>query len=471
MLLTAHESASLFAPPVLALERRPEGALLFRSTEALGESVEAVLDWLDSWAEIAPEKQLLFERSADGENWRAIDLATLQTASFRVGQGLLSLGLVPGDRILVCARNGIDHLRLAMAAYRTGLVYVPVAAQYGAPGADHRRMGDLIALVDPAFAFVDSDVDVKLFGDLSLIIGRVGIDVIERAPDQVNALPAFDRDAPAKIPMTSGSTGKPKTVIQTQRMMTANIAMTLQVWPFARARPAILVSWAPWSHSFGGNHLLHMALACGGSIYVDDGMGTPHRTLHTIANIVEVRPTFYAAGPAEYETLIPYLEADPVVREALFGRLDLLFTAGAAMNRPTWEKLRSLSAKVRGEPVTISAGWGSTELGPGATMVHAPMMDLAGLGTPMPGVTVKLAPVGDKLELRVKSPSMTSGYWGDSKRTAEAIDEEGFFRSGDAARLADPDNPAAGLVFDGRLADDFKLVNDSWVNTARPRAD
>ncbi|MGY3547451.1 AMP-binding protein [Bradyrhizobium sp. USDA 4469] len=455
-------SETLFARPAVLREDRSDGAILLRSIDPLEIDVTSVLDWLDHWAETTPNGTFLAEREVDGQGWRTLDFASLSDEARRIGAGLRSRGLEPGDRLAVLASNGIAHLKLAFGAYAAGIVYVPVTPQYAAPGADRARLRAVLDLVEPKAIYSDGS---RLVRDGSWSIENLDI----LGDDRLHAR-ATDPDAPAKILMTSGSTGTPKAVIQTQRTMTTNMAMTLHVWPFARRTPPIVCDWLPWNHAFGGNHILHMILACGGTLYVDDGFGKPERIAQSIRNLTEIRPTFFAAVPAHYAALLPYLEQNPSFRAAFFNRLDLLFSAGAAMDAGIWDRLRRASAGVRGVPLPISAGWGATELGPGATMVHAAMRTPASLGTPMPGVQVKLIPVGDKHELRVKSPAATPGYWRDPNRTAAAFDSEGYYRTGDAGLLADTTDPDAGLLFDGRLAEDFKLANGTWVNVARLRA-
>ncbi len=83
---------------------------------------------------------------------------------------------------------------------------------------------------------------------------------------------------------------------------------------------------------------------------------------------------------------------------------------------------------------------------------------------------LKLVPVEDKLEARVKGPNITPGYWRDAKLTGEAFDEEGFYRLGDAFRFVDPADPAKGFYFDGRIAENFKLATGTWVAVGALRA-
>jgi feruloyl-CoA synthase len=93
------------------------------------------------------------------------------------------------------------------------------------------------------------------------------------------------------------------------------------------------------------------------------------------------------------------------------------------------------------------------------------------IGLPLPGITLKLVPNGQKLEVRVKGPTVTPGYLNRPDLTEAAFDEEGFYKLGDAAKFVDPHQPAKGLVFDGRVTEDFKLSSGTWVSVGTLRAD
>ena len=283
---------------------------------------------------------------------------------------------------------------------------------------------------------------------------------------------AFARVGPdtvAKILFTSGSTGQPKGVINTQRMMCANQESAAAAWVFLTDHPPVIVDWLPWNHTFGGNHNLNMMLRNGGTLYIDEGKPVPALIGRTVANLREVSPTVYFNVPRGYAALVDYLEKDEALRQKFFARLDLLFYAAAALPQSLWDRLEKLGLQARGRKVPFISSWGLTETAPAVTMVHYAIDRPGNIGVPGPGMEVKLAPVGDKLEIRVKGPNVTPGYFKAPDLTAKAFDEEGWLRTGDAVRLADPANPAAGLLFDGRTAENFKLSSGTWVNVGTLR--
>jgi feruloyl-CoA synthase len=279
---------------------------------------------------------------------------------------------------------------------------------------------------------------------------------------------AVGPDTIAKVLFTSGSTGQPKGVINTQRMLTANQEMLACGWPFLRARPPVVVDWLPWSHTFGGNHNFNLVLFAGGTFYVDDGKPAPARIERTLAALADVAPTLYFNVPRGYDLLLPHLERDRELCARFFSQLDLLFYAAAALPEPLWRRLTAL-VRAHGRDIPLVSAWGATETSPLATQVHYALDSAGNIGLPVPGVELKLSPSGGKLEARVRGPNITPGYWRAVDLSRDAFDEEGYYRTGDAMRWHDPSDPRRGLVFDGRLAEDFKLTSGSWVRVGALR--
>jgi feruloyl-CoA synthase len=292
-------------------------------------------------------------------------------------------------------------------------------------------------------------------------------------PAVMTAYEAVSPDTHAKYLLTSGSTGHPKVVINTQRMLCANQQMIGQAWRFLAQERPVLLDWLPWSHTFGGNHNIGLVLRNGGTFYIDDGRPMPALVDKTIAHLRDVRPTLYFNVPRGYEMLLPALESDDALAARFFGRLKMVFYAGAGMPEATWRRLEAVAARVREEPVWFTTSWGSTETAPANTSAHWHLTRPGVIGNPLPGCTVKLVPVsadpGAKLELRLKGDHVFPGYRGNPEATREAFDDEGFYRIGDAGYLLDPDDPASGVVFDGRVAEDFKLTSGSWVSVGMLR--
>jgi feruloyl-CoA synthase len=283
------------------------------------------------------------------------------------------------------------------------------------------------------------------------------------------AFAAVGPDTVAKVLFTSGSTGLPKGVITTHRMLCANMQMLAQAYPFVREEPPVIVDWLPWNHCFGGSHDFNLVLSTGGTLYLDEGKPLPGLIEATVRNVCDVSPTFYLNVPRGFAALLPFLEHDDDLAARFFARLRLILYAGAALPAELWDRLERLAQRITGAPVPMTSSWGSTETAPMATSAHFPLEGPGNVGVPVSGMTVKLVPDGSKMELRVKGTSVFPGYWRDPEKTAAAFDEEGFYRMGDAGRLVDPDNPAAGLLFDGRVAEDFKLTTGSWVSVTHVR--
>jgi feruloyl-CoA synthase len=457
------------AGPRAELLRRSDGALELRCTRRPTEPPPSTAHWLALWAESDPEAIVLTEEFDGGR--RGYDYAATWSRVMREADALRGLGVNRGDRVVVIAPNGFTHLVIAHAAMLIGAIYAPIATQYLAPDADPDRLCGVMDLLEPKLIVTRRGIRSARLPEGVPAIDRLLSD--SRGPATPSAsralLAAVDADAPTKLLLTSGSTGTPKAVIYSSRMLTANVLATIDVWPFVFDHRPILVDWLPWNHAFGGNANLNMVLAGGGTLHIDGGAGRPERLGRSVELIKRHRPTFYAGVPAGFQALLPVLEQDVIFRRALFGRADALFSAGAAMPESTFRRLRELSLTVRERAVPILSGWGSTEVGPGATIVPQGESEPGWIGPPLPGVTVKLVPTGDKHELRVKGPSVMPGYWRQPELTRAVFDEEGYFCSGDAGRLVDELAPHLGLLFDGRLANDFKLANGSWVNVDRLR--
>jgi feruloyl-CoA synthase len=238
----------------------------------------------------------------------------------------------------------------------------------------------------------------------------------------------------------------------------------------------VLLDWLPWSHTFGGSHDLTMVLVNGGTLWIDDGRPAPALIGRTVRNLADARPTVYFNVPAGYAALLPLLEQDPAAAGAFLDRLRLGFFAAAALPQQLWDRMGELAARA-GSPMQMTTSWGLTETAPAATSAHFPITRSDVLGVPLPGVELALVPVGGatagagpRYEVRVRGANVTPGYHRRADLTAAAFDEEGFFRTGDAVALADPEDPAAGLLFRGRMAEDFKLSTGTFVNvgTLRP---
>ena len=468
-----------FMPPSVAVERRADGVVILRSTLALGPFERNIVAYLHRWSESAPERVMLAERGPD-KAWARVSYGEMRRRVDLVAASLLARGLNADRPVMILSGNSIDHAVLMLAALTVGVPVAPVSVAYSLMSQDHGKLRHVFALVQPKLIFVQNG---RLFEGALGSLDLDGVEVVAATapPESIAATPFADLlsgrgeeavaaayaatgpDTVAKILFTSGSTGLPKGVINTHGMLTSNQQMIAQCWPFLDEAPPVLLDWLPWNHTFGGNHNFNLILTLGGTLHIDGGKPAAGLIEQTVANIRDVSPTLYFNVPAGYAMLLPYLEGDAALARRFFARLKLLFYAGAALPQDLWERLEAVSAATLGHRVTLTSAWGSTETAPLATCAHLPLERAGVIGLPAPGVAIKMVPAGSKLELRVKGPNVMPGYWRRPDLTAQAFDEEGFYKIGDAGRLADPERPEQGIVFDGRIAEDFKLSTGTWV--------
>lgn len=475
-----------FAPPRVNVRRIDGGGLILTSPQPLEPYERCLGDLLERWADAAPARIFLTERGPEGD-LREISYGEARGAARALAAGLLELGVSAARPLVLLSDNDIDHALLQLAAMHAGVPAVPVSPAYSLLSQDLAKLRYILGLVEPSAVFAADgavfaralDASAEVAGDRPprVLVSRnpppgalrVG-ELRAVAPGEASerAFRAVTPDTIAKILFTSGSTGAPKGVLNTQRMLCSNQQAIAQLWPLLAERPPIVVDWLPWSHTFGGNHNFNMVLRHGGTLHIDGGKPAPGLIQRSVQRLRDASPTLYFNVPRGFDVLLPFLEEDAALRDAFFRELDLLFYAAAALPNNLWDRLEAVSRLARGRPVPMISAWGATETAPMVTSVHY-LLDRAGnIGLPAPGCELKLAPDGGKLELRVRGPNVTPGYF-KIDAGAGAFDEEGFYRTGDAGRLADPDDPARGIVFDGRLAENFKLSSGTWVSVGELR--
>ena len=460
--------APRFAPAAVEVERRPDGSTLLRSPQRLGGYARAVGEWLVHWAGQAPDRVFLAERAGDA--WRRLTYREALDAVRRVGQALLDRGLDATRPIAILSENGIDHALAALGAMHVGVPAAPVSPAYSLMSTDFGKLKHIFDLVRPGLVYCSDPARFAPALDAVRARATPFAELLAAAPT-ARVDEAFARIGPdtiAKILFTSGSTGAPKGVINTHRMLCANQQMHAQAWQFLEDRPPVLVDWLPWNHTFGGNHNFNAVLRNGGTLYVDAGKPLPGLVETSVRNLKEVSSTIYFNVPRGFDLLLPYLESDAALRASFFRDLEVVCYAGAALPQNLWERFERLAVAERRGVAMVSA-WGATETAPGVALVHFPIERAGVIGLPAPGCELKLVPSGGKLEARVRGPNVTPGYYGRDDLTRAAFDEEGFYKIGDALKFVDPADPVKGLVFDGRVAEDFKLATGTWVHVGAVR--
>ena len=468
------------------LEREPSGVIHIRTAQVLQPYHATLTEPLEHWAKAAPDRVFLAQRDAEGR-WRALSYAQVLATTRRIGAALLRRGLSPERPIAIISGNDIEHALLALAAMGVGIPYAPISAAYSLLSNDYGKLREIIELLTPGMVFANDggpfaraiyatvpanvelvvahnplgDWKTTMFSDLIGAEDDAGVDAVRSqvTPGTI-----------AKFLFTSGSTGTPKAVINTHRMLCSNQAMIAAGFAFVTDEPPVVVDWLPWSHTFGSNHNFNMALVNGGSLYIDDGNPTPVGVPKTARNLREIAPTIYFNVPKGYEALVPHFRADDALRKNFFSRLKVLFYAGAGLNQTTWDNLTDLAIETTGERIIFLSSLGSTETSPLALACTFDFDRPGNIGLPAPGVELKLVPNEGKLEARLRGPHITPGYWRQDKLTREAFDEDGFYKIGDALKFADPNDPGKGFLFDGRIAEDYKLSTGTWVSVGPLRA-
>jgi feruloyl-CoA synthase len=458
-------------------KRASDGTLTLRSPHELPPYPNNLTDRLTHWANATPERLFIADRGVDGV-WRKLSYSDTLSKVRNIGEALLRRNLGAERPLVILSGNDLEHQLLGLAAMYVGIPYAPVSPAYSLISSDFGKLRYIINLLTPGLVFasdgcsfaraIASTVPV----DVERVIARNAVDdrstpfsdLVTSATDAVDrAHAATGPDTIAKFLFTSGSTGHPKGVINTQRMLCANQAMIRVAEPCFEDEPPIIVDWAPWHHTAGGNHNIGISLFNGGSFYVDDGKPMPGAIEATVRNLREVAPTWYFNVPKGYEVLLPYLRADSDLRRTFFSRLKIMFYAGAGIAQHIADELQRLAYATCGERILLLTSLGSTETAPMAIIRTWESERASNIGLPAVGLELKLVPCDGKFEARLRGPNITPGYWREPELTAEAFDEDGFYRMGDALRFADPENPARGLLFDGRIAEDFKLATGTWV--------
>jgi feruloyl-CoA synthase len=467
------------------VESRPGGVVMLRSTEALQAYPRRITDRLEDWAKEAPDRTFVAKRGPDGE-WRRISYAQMLERVQRVGQALVERGLSAERPVAILSDNDLEHLTLALGAMWAGIPYTPISPAYSLVSTDFAKLRHIVATTTPGLVFASTPAYARAIAavmapDIEVVLSSGEVEgrrttsfdsllAVQPGPEIASAHATTGPDTIVKFLFTSGSTKEPKGVVNTNRMLTANLQMIRQAFAFLEDEPPVLVDWLPWNHTFGGNHNVGIALYNGGTLYIDDGKPTAGGIAETLRNLREISPTIYFNVPKGFEEIALAMDHDEVLRETLFKGVKAFMFSGAGLSQAVWDKLDAHAEAAIGERVRMLTGLGMTETAPSCTFALGTDVRSGHIGLPCPGVEVKLVPVDGKTEIRFRGPNVMPGYWRAPEQTAQAFDEEGFYRTGDAVKFVDPSNPQRGLLFDGRIAEDFKLSTGTFVSVGPLRA-
>lgn len=474
--------------PDVTVERRADGSFIIRSNHPPGDGPRSIPHLLAERAAHHPDRPFILQRAPGHGPWGGVTYGEAKRASDGIAQWLLDRGLTGADSVMVLSGNSVEHALVMLGCYAAGVPVAPISPAYSLMSADHAKLKHCAGVVKPKVVFAQSsemfarafetlraeDPDLAFVTvdggngtiPLSELTGTTPGPAVEEARERLN------HSTVAKYLFTSGSTGMPKGVPQTHGMFAGVIAggEGLRTEPQDPDNPPQALDWMPWSHISAGNIAFNGNLWAGGTLHLDEGKPIPGMFETTIKNLYEVSPIVFGSAPVAFGMLADAMERDPELRAKFFKNLRYMGYGGATLSNDLYDRLQALAIAETGMRIPITTMYGATET-QGITVVHWVTERVGLIGLPLPGITLKLAPNGSKLEVRVKGPTVTSGYHNDPEKTAAAFDEEGFYKLGDACRFVDPDDPAKGLVFDGRVTEDFKLDSGTWVSVGTLRPD
>jgi feruloyl-CoA synthase len=473
----------------IAVERRPDGVIVMKSRIPLKAYEKHIPASLAKWAAERPNHTWLAQRSGADRQWRKLSYGEAKRTVDALTQGILNLKLPEGRPVAILSGNSIEHALMTQAAMQARIPAAPVSPSYSLMSQDHAKLKYLFGLIRPALVMVQ---DGPTFDKALKALNLDGVTVIHvaRPADGIESIAFADLaatlvtrdvedsmaritpDTVGKLLFTSGSTGMPKAVINTQAMMCANAAMMMQVRPRdPHGIQSTYLDWMPWNHTMGGNALFNPVLTEGGTLYIDDGRPMPGMIEETLRNLHEISPTYYANVPAGYAALAAAMEKDDALARCFFRNLGLMAYGGARLPDDLYDRMQALAVRATGERIVFYTGWGSTETAPTSTGTYWDTERVGLIGLPFPGVELKLVPTGPKYEIRVRGINVTPGYHAQPELTKAAFDDEGFYCIGDAATFVDDSDPVQGLIFAGRVVEDFKLMTGTFVQVGPLRTD
>ncbi|HZZ14186.1 MAG TPA: feruloyl-CoA synthase [Paraburkholderia sp.] len=496
---TLMASESTVAPyrPVRFPERRPlvehraDGTLMLSSASAPPDIAQnSFADFIPEWTARRGDTPAFCERDESGA-WRSISWAELWAQMQTVAAGLLDMGLSQHRPLILLSGNSIEQAVMLLAAEYVGIPAAPVSPAYSTLSRDFARLKGVLELLPAAAVFVQ---DAKQFERALTLAELTALPVIavrnaqgsqrawhdligaELSPARAAAVAAAHaailQSDTARFLFTSGSTGTPKGVPLAYSNFKAVASYYADNLGWLLESQPVFLDWLPWHHGLGGVLNIGRSIQFGATHYIDDGRPLPGLIERTVRNLREVSPTIFTSVPSAWSVLAGELERDPVLARSLFANVQYFGYGGASLPKDVWHRIQRVAVDTIGQRIVFSTGLACTETSGMGTYCGWPAMDLGNIGGPVPGSEVKLLPLegGDgRYEIRMRGANVFAGYIGNPALTAGAFDEEGYFRLGDAVRLANPHDPGAGLLFAGRVVEDFKLMNGTWVRTGAVR--
>jgi feruloyl-CoA synthase len=480
-----------YVEPRVEVTRRVDGSVILKNPHPMGDPPPNIVAPLRRWARETPGRVWLAERMTPDDGWTTLTYAKGEDRASRIAAALARRGMGQETPLMILSGNSLDHALMMFGAMWAGVPVAPVSRAYSLMSSDYEKLLYVFDLIRPRMIFVQ---DGRMFEKALNRLNLDGIEIVyvQNKPEIAqkgatltpfselaselysakaeDAYRALGRDSVGKYLFTSGSTGMPKGVINTHGMMAFNSVMPQRlITTWETDEPTVALSFLPWNHTFGGNSVMNGVMSRGGALYLDDGAPQPGLFDRTIRNLKEIAPTSYSTVPVAFTWLAEALERDLALAKNFFSRLRSLAYGGAALSQDIYDRIQAVAVRTTGERIVFTTGYGATETAPTIMSVHWATERMGLLGLPLPGIEIKLAPIGEKFDVRVRGPAVTPGYFKRPDLTAKAFDEEGFYSLGDAARFVDPDDPVKGLVFNGRIAEDFKLDTGTWVNAGRLR--
>lgn len=477
-----------FKGPDIEVRRGAKGEVYLFSKIPPGPAPRSIPHLLDQKAAEHPERPWLKQREPNHGPWRQVTYGEAVQITRSLAQALIDRGLGPDAPLLILSGNSIEHALMSIAAQRIGAPATPISPAYSLMSTDFAKLKHCFNAVKPKAIFVQT---MEPFRNALAQLPLEGVAVIsmDGGPGsedfyELAKLPAtsvvdtamdwLGPDSVGKYLFTSGSTGMPKPAPQTQGAMTAQIACRKGLDDYGPDHDPTEIlqnlDWMPWSHISGGNVNFNGCISLGGIFHIDEGRPMAGLFQTTMKNLREIRPQYFGSAPIAFAMLAEAMEGDTEFRDAFFSRMQYMVYGGATLSDDLYDRIQALAIASTGMRIPLTTMYGATET-QGVTMVHWQLERVGMVGLPLPGLTLKLVPAGAKMEVRVKGPTVMKGYLNLPEKNAQAFDEEGYYCLGDAARFSDPDHPEKGLVFDGRVTEDFKLNSGTWVSVGTLRPD